>query len=156
MPRPFYSTLLLIGLFALSACDSNTAAVSPETPPPTGLAVSDARIRLPVPGKSTGAGYFTLHNHTQQTVAIQAIRSDVAGAIELHEHIHRDGQMQMRRMANPAAEAQSSLQLQPGGKHLMLFDMAWESGQQTATLQIDLDNGMTLEVSARLESLVTN
>jgi copper(I)-binding protein len=58
-------------------------------------------------------------------------------AIELHEHVHTDGVMQMRRVEQFVLPAGETLVMQPGGHHLMLFGLS-ESFAEGAKITIEL------------------
>ena len=44
--------------------------------------------------------------------------------IELHQHTHKDGMMQMRQVDKIVIPAKSSVELKPGGYHVMLIGLA--------------------------------
>ncbi len=110
-----YSLLLLL---LLTACGAET--------PPAGqcqdLKASNAWVREMPPGPSLTAGYLTLTNSTQQDVSITHISSPEFDRVEIHESLNNDGQMQMRRLDSLLIPASGTVNLSPGGIHLMLFD----------------------------------
>lgn len=71
-----------------------------------------------------GAGYMTLTNHGPELDRLVSVTSDVAARAEIHEMATRDGVMTMRPLPDgipiPAGEKVS---LEPGGLHLMFFDL---------------------------------
>ena len=93
-------------------------------PEPGKLTVMDVRARpAPLEG-GNGATFMTLLNGLDVPVRFASADSEVAGTIELHETINDNGVMKME----PHPEgfeipAGGVLQLQPGGKHVMLLGL---------------------------------
>jgi copper(I)-binding protein len=136
-----------------------TSAQADETPQPTNrlnsqAAVTEAYIHLPLPGKSTTAGYFTITNSSKQAVVLTGVETDIAARAELHSHTHDQGVMRMRKESEIVIAAQATLAFAPGSWHVMLFDV--QSGLTSGdSLQLTLrfaDNSV-LPVVARIRSL---
>ena len=70
------------------------------------------------------AGYMTIINRGRTADRLLSATSPRAGRIELHTHI-RDGQMMRMRPVNGGVEipAGQTVRFQPGGLHLMIFDV---------------------------------
>ncbi len=83
--------------------------------------VENATVRLPLPGKTLSAGYFSLRNTDNLDKVLVAVSSPQFGLIELHQHKMKDGMMQMVSVDNIQVAAGQTVHLQPGGLHLMLF-----------------------------------
>lgn len=83
--------------------------------------VTNATIRLPLPGKTVSAGYFTLTNPDGVASKLINVTSPEFGLIELHTHQQVDGMMQMRQVEHVEVPAGATVHFQPGGLHLMLF-----------------------------------
>ncbi len=107
----FISTLFTLALLVL-----NFPAMADE------LVVTDAQIRVPMPGRTVTAGYFTLTNHNHDTVSLVAAESPAFKRVELHQHVHKDGVMRMEQITQIDVASHASVQLKPGGLHLMLFE----------------------------------
>ena len=72
----------------------------------------------------TGAGYMTIRNAGAAPDRIVAARAAAARVVELHTHI-RDGEvMRMRPVPTIEIPAGGTVQLAPGGLHLMLIGLA--------------------------------
>lgn len=123
---------MLGALMALSACGApatNETNAVDKTEVPSGPIV---RLN-PVPGRPA-AGYFTLRIEGDKGALI-SVTSPQAGRIEMHETM-RDGNMaQMRAIPRLPVRDGESLVFAPGGRHLMLFDLA---------RTIEAGGGMTL------------
>jgi copper(I)-binding protein len=103
----------------LSACGtSDEAAVSAAT-----IAVSDARIRTPAAGMDMTAAYLTLRNETTTAFELVGFESPVTDRIELHTMTQDGDMMRMRRLDRISVAPGATLTLEPGGMHLMIFDL---------------------------------
>lgn len=83
--------------------------------------IENATVRLPLPGKTLSAGYFSIRNTDNQDKVLVEVRSPQFGLIELHKHEMKDGMMQMVSVDAIQVAAGQTVHLQPGGLHLMLF-----------------------------------
>jgi copper(I)-binding protein len=85
------------------------------------LDVTDAWVRLAPPGSRVLAGYARLSNPGSSPVTL----FDTSGAdferVELHSMSFEDGVMRMRRLDDVEIAPGETLELAPGGKHLMLI-----------------------------------
>lgn len=86
------------------------------------LQLTQGEIRVPMPGRTVTAGYFTLQNTTNETLELVAATSPAFTQIELHQHIEQDGMMRMVEVASVELSAGATVIFQPGGLHLMLFE----------------------------------
>ncbi|MBT8139293.1 MAG: copper chaperone PCu(A)C [Gammaproteobacteria bacterium] len=105
-----------------------------------GLQASNGWMRLPPPGRDVTSAYITLSNPGNQDQVLRKFSAAQLRAIELHEHSHRDGMMQMRHVPNYVIAAGDTLEMQPGGHHLMLFGLSPEFTEQSQ-LAIELEYG---------------
>ena len=110
-------------LLDLSACgqaaqnDHNAAGTN------TASAPAGPIVRLPaVPGRPA-AGYFE-HRVTGDRGALLSVSSPQAGRIELHETMTHGNMTSMRPIERLAVRDGELLSFRPGGRHLMLFDIA--------------------------------
>lgn len=82
-----------------------------------------ATVRLAaVPGRPA-AGYFTLRIEGDKG-ALVSVRSPQAGRIEMHETMQRGTMASMRPIARIPVRDGETLAFIPGGRHLMLYDLA--------------------------------
>jgi len=104
---------LLAACPILASCDS-----APAKPAVT---VTEARITLPAVKGRPGAGYFSA-KATVLPDAIVAVTAPAPTRIEMHESMDSGGTMSMRAIPS-APFAKNELAFEPGGMHLMLFDI---------------------------------
>lgn len=84
--------------------------------------VEDAWARATIPDRP-GAAYLTIHNMGGDDRLVAA-SSPAAGRVELHTHIMDGDVMKMREVEAIAAPGGAMAKLEPGGDHVMLFDLA--------------------------------
>lgn len=86
-----------------------------------GVVISNAWARATAPGQEVGAAYMTLQS-MRDTTLIKA-ESAAAGSVEIHSMTMSNGVMQMRKIDTLPLSAGKPAKLEPGGFHLMLFDL---------------------------------
>ena len=104
--------------------DGNTGA-GQTSPSATGaMMVHDAMVRAVPMAGSNGAIYFTVMNGSAQADQLVAVESDVAAATEMHESINENNVIRMEpRPDGFEIPAGGSVELAPGGKHVMLTNV---------------------------------
>jgi copper(I)-binding protein len=85
------------------------------------LTVSHAWARATVPGQQVGAVYMNLQS-ADDTQLVKA-ESPAASVVEIHSMTMTDGVMEMRMLHSLPLPAGKVVKLEPGGLHLMLFDL---------------------------------
>lgn len=86
------------------------------------LRASQAYVPAPA-GDGPAALYVTVANRARSADSLVGGATPLAGRVELHSHVQRDGVMMMERVPGAPIAAGDSLVLAPGGFHLMLFDL---------------------------------
>ena len=109
-----------------------------------GVTFDDAWVRGARPGSSVAAGYCSITNHGADAVTIVEFRLAGSGRVEMHETQTMDGVSRMRPFGPLTITPGQTVDLAPGGKHLMLFD--FDADSQRATLRAVLDDGTSLPV----------
>ena len=130
------SVALVVCLF-LAACGGEAKAP---------LLASDIVITEPVPGRHMSAGYMSFTNNTSDAINITHVVSAEFDAVEMHESLVEDGVAKMRPIETLVIPANSSVSLQPGGKHLML--MRPTGALDTVSLSFYNVHTLLLKVSA--------
>lgn len=129
-------------LVALTACGEAKDVV-----------VTDSWVRMPAAPGRPAAGYFIITGGaTDQTLV--AVSSPASSRVELHETMKMDGQMgagmTMKPLAQLRVPAGQAITFAPGGKHLMLFDIAAGAGSGKAfPLTFRFADGRELTVQTR-------
>lgn len=119
-------------LFALAGCDgadrsagdaaptASATAVAAGPDAAAGLALSGAKLMLPVVEGRPGAAYFTFVNKADKPVTIAAVSIEGAGRTEMHETV--GGKMTPIESIDVAPG--QTVAFERGGKHVMAFDIA--------------------------------
>ena len=111
------------------------------------LSISDGWARASIPGQSRSAAYLTITNSGERECVLQSVTSEAAGLVEVHEHRHSGGQMQMRRVDLLAIPPKSTLSFKPGGLHLMLFKLK-QPLKEGESVEFDFSAGECGDLSA--------
>lgn len=102
------------------------------------LAIEGAWSRATAEGAKIGAGYLTIRNTGSAADTLVSVATPVAGSGEIHDMTMTDGVMRMRRLAEGVEiPAGGSVELKPGGMHLMFVDLKQpltEGGRVPVTL----------------------
>lgn len=133
--------LLLAGVFLAAAASKPT------------VAISDAWMREPNPARPVAAAFMTLHNPSTSEIALLNVTSTVAKRIELHEMKTENGMMKMRQVEKIAIPANGTVKLEPGGLHLMLFDLTREvKGGDSVEFGLQFSDGTSAKIIAKVRS----
>jgi len=105
--------IALLGIFLLSR---GALAAGTED-----VAVSGAWARATVPGQPVAAAYLDISS--RQGATLIGVRSDAAGAVQVHSMREDGGVMRMRELERLELPAGQTVRLAPSGTHLMLLDL---------------------------------
>ncbi|MSQ60174.1 MAG: copper chaperone PCu(A)C [Betaproteobacteria bacterium] len=83
--------------------------------------ITDTWARATVPGQNVGAAYLTITSPTRMRLV--AVKSVLAGRVEIHSTQMGDGVMKMRRIQYLDIPAGEAVSLAPMATHLMLLDL---------------------------------
>lgn len=98
--------------FALAACGG-----------PKQVMVDHGWVRLPAVAGHPGAAYFELKGGRTDATLV-AVSSPQAGRAQMHESMMQNGMSSMAPLDRVAVPAGTTVTFSPGGKHVMLFDLA--------------------------------
>ncbi|SFU42928.1 copper chaperone PCu(A)C [Halomonas korlensis] len=120
------------------------------------VTVEDTQVRAVPPVSTTSAAFMVLHNAGDEDTEIVAASSPAAEVLELHEHQHVDGVMQMRRVSQVGIPAGGSTELAPGGLHLMLINLTQPLMEgERVNITLEFANGETLSFDAPVQPVQT-
>jgi copper(I)-binding protein len=120
------------------------------------VTVAEPWVRATVPAqKATGA---FMHLKSDADARLVSAASPVAGVVEIHEMLMDKDVMKMNRIDGLDLPAGQSVELKPGGYHVMLMDLqaqVKEGDEVPLTLVIENKDGsrQTLEVTAPARAL---
>ena len=113
------------------------------------LTLDSAFSRATLPNQPVGAGYLTITNSSGEAdKLISAESPDIAEHVEIHEMAMQDGVMKMRELPDGLEiPAGGSLELKPGGYHLMFMDLKGPLTEgETLTVKLNFENAGEMEV----------
>lgn len=122
------------GLSTASADKVNFAVID--------VVMGGAWIRQPPPGIDMTAGYLKITNPGKSHLRLVGVESDVFHMAEIHESKMIDGKMSMRPAGKVDIPSGETLQLAPGGVHLMLMHPHKElKAGESISLNLVFENG---------------
>jgi copper(I)-binding protein len=132
--------LLAMGtVFALGGCEQRP------------LYVDGAYIRLSPNPETPSSGYFTVHGGAQP-VTLRDVTTDAAVRIEMHDSVMKNGMMSMRQIDSVDIPAKSVVRFEPGGRHLMLWQVnPGVAATGKITLTFLFSNGDRILVDAAIQ-----
>lgn len=117
MTKFFASSFVLIAALFGFAAHAQTAGSSPAT-----LSIQDAWARPTVPGQQGGGGFLKIMN-TGAADRLLSATAAVSGKVELHTMTMVNDVMQMRQVNAIDVPANGSVELKPGGLHIMFIGL---------------------------------
>jgi|SRR5437764_1761395 len=90
------------------------------------LVVRDAWIQEGPPSQKITAAFMVIENHAAADISLVSAGADAARVVELHKMELEDGMMKMRRVDSINVPAGGSVELKPGGYHLMVIGLKKE------------------------------
>lgn len=148
--KPFLTAAALtLGMLSLGACSGAEAPAPEAGANPTGLAVTNARLLLPTVAGNPAAVYFDLANEGSRAIAVR--RADIADAksTTMHDMMEYNRAMTMAQMGPVNVPVGKTVRFEPGGKHVMAFDLSPElkaGGKTEMTLTIAGGDKVSVEV----------
>ena len=130
------------------------AALSFTLPAAAQVIVSDPWIRGTVP-QQMATGAFMQLKSAKDAKLIEA-RSPAAGVVEIHEMTMENNVMRMRAVSSLALPAGRTVELKPGGYHVMLMDLKQQMKEgETVPVTLVVESGgkrETIEVKATVRA----
>ena len=118
------------------------------------VTVSEAYVRLPVPGQTMTAAFFRLQSTSDEPLVLSRVSCSCAQRTELHASTSADGIMKMRKQSSFTLAAGARADFAPGGWHVMLFDVDTSlRSSDTAELILHFADGEAVPVTASIKSV---
>lgn len=144
--------LLAVSILSLAACkEEPVQQAAPEGIP--GVSISNARLVLPAVKGNPAALYFDIVNAGDEFVAMRAVSVADAKEAMMHETVDENGTTKMLPMAPLTLDKGKPVKFEPGGKHVMVMDLAetlkaGDTTEMTATFA----GGDKMSVPAKVEA----
>lgn len=114
--------------------------------------VKDVWARATASGAKLGAAYATLSAGQASGDRLVSASSPVAGKVELHTMTMEGDVMRMRQIQNIDVKAGATVELKPGGLHIMLLDLKSPLKEGEAfplTMNFEKSGAKTFQVQVR-------
>lgn len=120
------------------------------------LEVLDPWARASAGRTETAAAFLTVRNSSDRADRLVAAQTDIAQTSELHTHLHEDGIMRMRQVDSIDLPAKETIELAPGGDHVMLFQLETPLQQgQSFPLSLTFEKAGTIQVEVKVMPIGT-
>lgn len=147
---------IMAALLALPACGQNGAPGNhPAGHPPANAGAaatpSGPVVRLPAVRGRPGSGYFDYRVEGDRG-ALVSVTSPQAGRVEMHETMNHGQMSEMRPLARIPVRDGETLSFTPGGRHLMVYDLApGVAAGQPVELILHFERGEPVTIRATLQ-----
>ncbi len=142
----FFAALPLIVVFILSSVVSTQSLANPR------LNIESAYVTALIPGQETSAGYLSITNSGDQDQVLQSFSTSAAQMVQLHTTTMSNGMMSMDKVNDLVVPAGGSIEMQPGGLHLMIMGVDKESfAGESLDMQISFVSGDVLEINVPIK-----
>jgi copper(I)-binding protein len=115
------SKLFLTVGAAISIAFSGTVIAQSASVGP--IKIEQAYTRATMPGQQVAGGFMKIENKGGPADQLISASSPVAGEVQLHEMSMEGNVMKMRQVKDIAVPAGGSVELKPGGLHLMFMNI---------------------------------
>jgi copper(I)-binding protein len=148
--------LILMLTFATCTISASAEDSSPDQKTLTNkneVSIKDSWVRPTRAGQDVGSAYMTFTS--QQDTTLVHVDSDVTNSIEIHSMTMKDGIMKMRMLDTLALIAGKPYKLEPGGFHLMLFDLKKQLTEgDEVNFELTFKNKNNIEFKQRIKATV--
>lgn len=136
---------------ALSVCIHAPSTLA-EPEPQAAVSIDGAWVRAMPPSARMTAAYLVLTNRSDTALVISGASAEGAKSVEIHTSREVDGLVRMEQLTGLTLAPGQTVQLTPGGMHLMLLGMAGVPAEGTHTrLCLDVSDGGSACVDAPVQ-----
>ena len=98
-----------------------------------------------------GGAYFHIQNNGGDADKLINVTSSVSPRVEIHEHTMKDGVMKMSQVMALEVPAGGSVELKPGGYHIMIFETTSKYGPgDTIDLKLNFEKAGIIEKTVKV------
>jgi hypothetical protein len=118
------------------------------------LRVGNPFTRATPPGAMVAGAFMSIQNQGKEADRLVSASSPVAGVVEIHEMTMDGGLMKMRAVNGIDLKPGATVELRPGGYHIMLEDLKrpLKDGEQIP-LTLTFEKGGVLEVKVNVGAM---
>ena len=116
------------------------------------LKITNPWIKNLPPMMTMRAGYMSIHNPTDIAVTLVGVSSVRFAKVEFHESISDEGVMRMEMLHRLIIEPGATVDLAPGGKHLMMMNPTEPTKPgETIEIKLKLDDGSEQDLKMQVK-----
>jgi periplasmic copper chaperone A len=105
-------------------------------------------------GAKTAAVFMTIENKGKDADRLVSASSPAAGIVEIHEMKVDGGMMQMREVMGVDVKPGATVELKPGGYHVMLMDLKQPLKQgESVPVTLKFEKAGSVEIRAAIEAM---
>ncbi|WP_036303829.1 copper chaperone PCu(A)C [Methylotenera sp. L2L1] len=117
------------------------------------VSIHNPWVRATNPGQNISAGYMTMTSSNDVTLI--SVASDVAESVEIHSMKMENNVMKMRMLDSIPLSAGKPYKLEPGGYHLMMFDLKKPLvDAQVVDFEMTFKNNKGVEFKQKVKAIV--
>jgi copper(I)-binding protein len=144
----------LTGSLVFLAVAGTARAGQTESKAPPGIVIRDVWVRESTATRTVSSGYLTIENRTERAVSLIGVVIEGVRRAEFHDTAGDPLKATMRAVTAVRIPAHRSVQLEPGGMHLMLFGVSPPLVRDTTvTMTLTFDDKQTQTARAVVRPL---
>jgi copper(I)-binding protein len=118
------------------------------------LRVSNPFARATPPGAKVAGAFMSIENQGKEADRLISASSPIAGLVEIHEMAMDGGLMKMRAVKGIDLKPGATVELRPGGYHVMLEDLKQplKQGEQVPVL-LTFEKAGRVEIKVKVEPM---
>jgi copper(I)-binding protein len=118
------------------------------------LRVSNPFVRATPPGAKVAGAFMTIRNQGTEADRLLSASSPVAGLVAIHEMAVEGGMMTMRAVKGIDLKPGATVELQPGGYHVMLEDLKQplKQGDQIS-VKLTFEKAGVVEIKVQVQAM---
>jgi copper(I)-binding protein len=145
--KQFLCKVIAIGTFGLAVSGISIAQGVTKTVRTDAIKIDGAYTRATAPGQQVAGGFMKIENKGNTADQLLSASSPAAGEVQLHEMSMEGNVMKMRQVKDIAVPAGGSVELKPGGYHLMFMNLKGPfAAGQTVPVKLKFAKAGELEV----------
>ena len=121
--KQFLFKVISVGLLGFSIQGVSVAQSVTKTVKTDAIKIENAYTRATAPGQQVAGGFMKIENKGNVADQLVSASSPAAGEVQLHEMAMDGNVMKMRQVKDIAVPAGGSVELKPGGYHLMFMNL---------------------------------
>jgi len=118
------------------------------------LRISNPFTRATPPGAKVAGAFLSIENQGKETDRLVSVSSPIAGLAQIHEMVVDGGLMKMRAVKGIDLKPGATVELCPGGYHVMLEDLKrpLQQGEQFPML-LTFEKAGAVEIKVKVEAM---